>query len=107
MKRNEMIRIVQIVGQLLLSDMALTALEGDFLERLMERYALDKEARSEVFAGINIGDDPADGVADLSDEARAQLVAVLHEAADADGVIGPVEADVIARVEKAAAAAGS
>ena len=104
MKTNEMIRIVQIVGQLLLSDMALTDLESDFLERLMDRYALDKEARSEVFGGINIGDDPAEGVADLSAEARTELAAVLHEAAGADGVIGPVEADVIARVEKAVAA---
>ena len=66
MTPDDKMRIVQIVGQLLLSDMALTAEESDFLEALMTRYELDKDARSAVYTGVNLGDNPAVRVAELS-----------------------------------------
>ncbi len=106
MTHDEMICIVQIVGQLLLSDMALTAKESDFLESLMTRYELDADARSAVYAGVNVGDNPAVRVAELGADAKHELLGALKEAAAADGVVEPVEAKLIAAVEKAVAAGG-
>ena len=105
MQTDEKIRIVQIVGQLLLSDMALSAEESDFLDALMGRYELTEGDRKAVFGGINIGNDPALAVAELSADSRAELLTVLHEAAHSDGVIEPVEAELIALVEAAVAVA--
>ncbi len=106
MTLDEMTRIAQIVGQLLLSDMALTSEESEFLDALMNRYALDDEARTAVFSGVNLGDDPAERVAALSVEARRELLEVLRQAADADGVVEPAEARLIAKVQQAVTAAG-
>lgn len=100
MKPAEHTLIVKIVGQLLLSDMALTYEESEFLDGLMNRYRLEEEARKEVFRDVNVGADPTDAIAQLSPEGRTELISALQEAAEADGVVEPVEADLIAQVRR-------
>ncbi len=96
--RLERMTYVEIVAQVLVADFAITLEEDAFFQRVVARMELTDDERAAVTKRVNIGDEVAFEAASLGDEARADLMKTLAEAAATDGEVAPRELDVIERV---------
>lgn len=98
MERSDRIRICKVVAQVILSDAEVTDEERALLERLMDRYGLEKAERKDVLAR-NLGDDPAAMVEGLSDpEAKAALLREVAAAVAVDGQFAAAEEGLLGRL---------
>ena len=88
----------EIVGQLLIIDLALKEGELRFLEGLMRRIGLSEATCQEVLAQVNWDSPVEERVAEIAPANRLPLMAVLADAALADGEMASREVDLIARV---------
>jgi uncharacterized tellurite resistance protein B-like protein len=75
-----------LVAGILVADDALTATEGGFINRLFERLGFDPSERGKTFPIVD-GDEAAEALASLPADARDEALALLMEAAMADGVV--------------------
>lgn len=91
----------EIVAQLIIADAAVTDEERAFLDRLMDRFGFDDDDRKAVFGAVDIGQPIDERLARLSDPAKAELLAELEAAAEADGEVGRGEAEIIEEVRAA------
>ncbi len=91
----------QIVAQLLIADTVVTDAEREFLERVMDRFGLDRQQKQAVFDGVDIGQPIAANLARLDADSRAQLVRELETAAAIDGEIAESELVIIDDVRRA------
>jgi hypothetical protein len=99
MNANDHKLIVQIVGQVLISDGVLTDPERDHLESLMDRLKMDPSERSEALGGISVDSPIEERVHALSSDAKPRAV---EEAERALGVGGDGDHPLVARVRSAA-----
>lgn len=101
MTEQDKILYCQIVAQIIIADAAVTDDERDFLERLMDRLALDADGKKAVFNGVDYGDPVEEKVAKIDPELRQYLVRELEVAAGADGNVDKREAALIESVRAA------
>lgn len=99
MNPNDRKLIVQIVGQVLISDGVLTDPEREYLDALMDRLRLDPSERSEALGGISVDSPIEERVGSLSAEAKKTAV---DEAIRAVGIDTDGDHPVVARVRAAA-----
>jgi len=98
MERSDTIRICKVVAQVILSDAEVTDEERALLERLMDRYGLEKAERKDVL-DRNLGDDPAAMVEGLSGpEAKAVLLREVAAAVAVDGRFAAAEEGLLGRL---------
>ncbi len=101
MDTREKIQICKVVAQAILSDGQITDSEHEFLQKLMDKYALSADQRQEVL-GRNIGDDVAAMVGEVQIfDSQNELLTELALAVVADGVIAAAEKDLLKRVAQA------
>lgn len=101
MDRSDQILICQLVAELLIVDAAVTIEEHEFLLALFERFGFDADERQAIYDSVNVDDDVAQRARSLSPASHEPLLAALHDAANADGVLGRGELDIIAKVRAA------
>ena len=101
MNRSDQILICQLVAELLIVDAAVTIEEHDCLVALFDRFGFEPEARQAVYDSVNVDDDVAERARAIAPEAHESLLGALHDAANADGVLGRGELDIIAKVRAA------
>ncbi len=89
---------VQIVAQILLSDMALTESESVFLDEVSTRFGFDHKQCEQLVSSVNIHDPILERVAQLSPAAHPVLLELVEAAAQADGVIEPMEAKLLGKI---------
>jgi uncharacterized tellurite resistance protein B-like protein len=91
----------EIVAQLVIADGQVTDEERELLLRLMDRFGFDDDDRAAVFNSVDYGAPIADRLAVLDDDMRRALLVELQAAAEADGEIGPAEAQILDEVRSA------
>jgi len=92
---------LQIVGQVLIADGALSDAEHGFLEGLNERIGADQAEWEAARHEVSVDSPIEDRVRALSDEARAKIVAAAVEAANSDGESVRSEQGMIERIHRA------
>jgi hypothetical protein len=102
MNPNDRKLIVQIVGQVLISDGILTDPEREYLDALMDRLHLEQGERSEALGGISVDSPIEERVGSLSAEAKQTAI---DEAVRAVGIDSSADHPVVARVRAAATSA--
>ena len=93
--------LLQIVAQILLSDMALTETESEFLDHVADELGIGQTLLGELVGAVNLHDPIVERVNKVSVEAHPVLLRLVQEAADADGVIEPMEAKLLAKIREA------
>ena len=92
--------IVQLVGQMLITDGILADAERDHLDKLMERLQMTPEERKAALRSISL-DSPLDERArSLSPGARSVALQELETAMGIDGETGPRERALLERVRE-------
>jgi len=99
MERSDRITVVQLVGQMLISDGELGDGEHEYLERVIAMLALSDEERKEALGGINVDSPVEERVASLAADARERLVSELETAMHADGTVTPGEQRMLDKVK--------
>jgi uncharacterized tellurite resistance protein B-like protein len=107
MNRTDQILICQLVAGLLIVDAAVTSDEHQYLTVLFERFGFDADERQSVYDGVNVDQDVAAMARRIDSAAHEALRGALHDAANADGVFGRGEIDMIERVRAALGVDGS
>lgn len=97
MELEDKLAVCRVVAQAILSDGAVTDEEMAVLDKLMDRYELSDEQRKEV-RNRNLGDDPGNLVRQVSEGARADLIAEMAKAIAVDGEVAKVERRLIGQV---------
>jgi uncharacterized tellurite resistance protein B-like protein len=101
MELKDKIGTCKVVAQAILSDAEVTDTERAVLQKLMDRYGLDKDQRREVLRR-NVDDDPAAMVQGISDpEAKKEMLTELTRAIAADGKLSEAEERLLGRVGEA------
>lgn len=91
----------RIIGQLIVADGEVTDAEHDFLEKVMTRFGLSESEREQLVDGISTTLEIDQAAAQLSDDAKSQLIEDLIAAATVDGVLAGSEAKLIQSVKDA------
>jgi uncharacterized membrane protein YebE (DUF533 family) len=90
----------EVVAQLIIADGAVTDTERTFLERLMNRFGFDEDAKQAVINSVDIDDPVGPRLERLGPETRRLLLAELEAAAAIDGHIGRSELEIIEEVRR-------
>lgn len=101
MTRTDQILICQLVADLLIVDAAVTIEEHNYLDALFDRFGFDAETRQAVYDAVDVDDDVAARARDIEPAAHEALLGALHDAANADGVLGRGELEIIEKVRAA------
>ena len=98
MDAADKIEICKVVASAILADAQVTDAEHEFLNKLMDRYGLDKEERRAVLSR-DIGEDPEGSVQKLkADGSQNELLVELALAVAVDGEISSSERKLLRRV---------
>jgi hypothetical protein len=98
MEANDRVTLVQLVGQMLISDGVLGDDERMHLDRLMDGLEMPPEERKRAFSGIDVDSPVEERVASLTEPTKARLVEELEKAMHAGGEVAPGEERLLARV---------
>ncbi len=100
MEKKDKVQICKVVAQAILSDGQLTDSELDFLNKLMDRYELEKDQRTEVMER-NFGDEPAAMAKEIDVfDTQNELLVELALAVAVDGEIAKQERELLVEVAK-------
>ena len=105
MEREQQKLYCQIIAHLVLVDEEVSDAEHAFLEAQMDRFEFDDAARDEVLEGLDMTKPIAELAAQLTADAGADLLKVLHDAAQADDHFDERERALIGEVEAVLGAA--
>ncbi len=98
MEANDRLTLVQLVGQMLISDGILGDDEREHLDRLMDTLEMSPEERKRAFSGIDVDSPVEERVASLTEPTRARLVEELEKAMRAGAEVNPGEERLLSRV---------
>lgn len=101
MQPSERKLYIQILGQVLISDGALSDAERSYLDALMDSLGMPPDERKAAFAGISLDSPVEERVAGLGEAARIQLRGELERAMAADGQEQRSETALVERVRAA------
>ena len=101
MQPSERKLYIQILGQVLIADGALSDAERGYLDGVMNSLGMSAEERKAAFAGISLDSPIEERVAALGAEARALLGPELERAVSADGEKRGSESALLERVRAA------
>lgn len=102
MDENERKLVVQIIGQLLIADGALTDVERTHLDAIMDTLGMPPEERKIAMKGISMDSPIEERVRALSPTVRTQLVVEAERAAHADGEPTRSEQEMLQTIRDAA-----
>ena len=95
---NDKIQICKVIAQAIMADIQITDAEREFLDKLMDRYELNEEQRTDVM-NRNFGDNVAEMAQGIeSMESQNELLTELIKAIEVDGVIAEAEKKLVHRV---------
>jgi uncharacterized tellurite resistance protein B-like protein len=101
METKDKIQICKVVAQAILSDGQITDSEHEFIQKLMDKYALSPDDRKEVLAR-NIDDDAAGMAGEVTVfDSQNELLTELALTVVVDGEIAAAEKNLLKRVAKA------
>jgi uncharacterized tellurite resistance protein B-like protein len=99
MDASERVTVAQVIGQMLISDGALSDAERDHFERLMDRLGMDAAEKKQAIAGIDVDSPVEERVERLGGEVRDKLLVELESAMNAGGEVAPGERILLDRVK--------
>lgn len=94
---DETVARVLVVAKVLVADGIMTPDEKEFLNRLVQRFGLNRAQQSMVADLANL-DEAAEVAASLPEAARREIVDEVLEAALVDGKLSPHETGAVARL---------
>ena len=98
MEQKDKVQICKVVAQAILADGQLTDSEREFLDTLMNIYGLSGEEKNDVMAR-NIGDDPAELAAEITEyQSKNELMVELAKAIASDGELSSSEREFIKKI---------
>jgi uncharacterized tellurite resistance protein B-like protein len=89
---------VQIIGQLLIADGALSDGERSHLDEVMDSLSMPPEARKAAMSGVSLDSPIEERVRALSPEARQHLLAAAETAIHVDGEATKAELEMVAAI---------
>lgn len=93
-------RVCQLIAGIVITDEDLDPREEEFVERMLERFGLDKNQRDVIFPLVD-GEEAAATMRGLPRETQEEAFEMLVEAACADGKVVPEERDYLGAVAMA------
>lgn len=103
MELTDKLQICKVITRAIMADVRITDDEREFLYKLMDRYELTEEQRTDVL-NRNMDDDPAEMAKEITSlESKDELLTELLTAVAVDGEVAPSE---ITYVKKVGAAIG-